>query len=201
MADQWEMQLHDRLITGDKTASAELAETLLDDLVAGLRRRFPTVDDIDLHTTAAIDAVMAYIKDPGKFDSSKRSLKGYLRMAAEGDFLNSLESQSRRCEHESAQESVEEVASRRNKNREARPESNLIAKEDEGQFQRLLSELFDTEIDRKLADLVLSQVRETEEYSQILGIEDEPIDEQRTIVKRHKDRIKKRLKEANRGKQ
>ena len=47
--------------------------------------------------------------------------------------------------------------------------------------------------DRQFLDLMMDQVRETRAFAEVLGIENEDDAEQRRIVKRNKDRIKKRI--------
>lgn len=196
----WDRQIHARLTQGDKVASAELAEALLDDLVAKLKRRFPRESDQDLFVDAAIEAVMSYIKNPGQFDPDRRSLKGFLVMAADGDFRNLRDKRYRFRVHETAVEDVEESASGRNRRIHTRadsdgvgPLSEAIYREDEEAYRRFLDETFVDQVDRLLADLVLSNERSTDRFSEVLGIQNEPIEQQRKIVKKHKDRIKKRL--------
>lgn len=196
----WERQIHNRLVRGDKVASAELAEALLDDLVAKLKRRFSGESDHDLLVDAAIEAVMSYVKNPGQFDPDRRSLKGFLVMAADGDYRNLRDKRRRFRVHETGVEDVEESASARNKRIHTLadsdgvgPLSEAIHREDEEAYRRFLNETFVDQVDRQLADLVLSNERSTDRFSEVLGIQDEPIEQQRKIVKNHKDRIKKRL--------
>lgn len=199
-SEDWDRQIHDRLVRGDKVAPAELAEAMLDNLVAKLKQRFPRESDQDLFVDAAIEAVMSYIKNPMQFDPDRRSLKGFLVMAADGDFRNLRDKRGRFRVHETSVEDVEESASGRNKKIHTRvdsdgvgPLSEAIHREDEEAYRRFLDEMFVDQVDRLLADLVLSNERSTNRFSEVLGIQDEPIERQRKIVKKHKDRIKKRL--------
>jgi hypothetical protein len=59
-----------------------------------------------------------------------------------------------------------------------------------------LSKLFESEIDIKIAELVCAKVRSTVQFAAILGISEAPVVEQKKVVKRHKDRIKLKLKRA-----
>jgi len=193
----WDREIHNRLVQGDKVASAELAEALLDRLVCELKRRFPGESDEDLFIDATVAAVMSYVKHPGQFDPARRSLMGYLLMAADGDLRNLLDKRRR---FRAQRAVVEDFASGRNKtietlagSDEVDPLSEAIHHEDEEAYQRFLCAHFVDLVDRQLADLILNNERATERFSEILGIQDEPIDQQRIIVKKHKDRIKKRL--------
>lgn len=40
---------------------------------------------------------------------------------------------------------------------------------------------------------MLEEVRDTDQYARVLGIEKLPVGEQRDVVKRRKDRLKKRI--------
>jgi len=193
----WDREIHDRLVQGDKVASAELAEALLDRLVSELKRRFPGESDQDLFVDATIEAVMSYIKRPGQFDLDRRSLRGYLLMAADRDFRNLLD---RRRRFRVQKAAVEDFASGRNRVLETLadsdgvdPPAEAIHREDEEAYQRFLSANFVDLVDRRLADLILNNERSTDRFSEILGIQDKPIEQQRKIVKKHKDRVKKRL--------
>lgn len=84
-----------RLLSNDPTASSELAHGVLDPLLNRLGKKFPDLRESDLLYDAVTDALMEYIKNPSKFDPSKRGLFGYLFMAAKGDLLNALSKKER----------------------------------------------------------------------------------------------------------
>jgi hypothetical protein len=54
-------------------------------------------------------------------------------------------------------------------------------------------ELLEEPRDRAILRLMMDGVRETEEYAEVLQVHDLAQEEQREIVKRNKDRIKKTL--------
>ena len=56
-----------------------------------------------------------------------------------------------------------------------------------------LADLFEESADREAASLILENVRATERFAAVYGLTDRPIAEQRKLVKRHKDRLKKVL--------
>lgn len=195
-----QLELHTQLLAGDPTASARIAEALFEPLVEKLSRRFPRVDP-ELVPTAAIDAWASYVKAPEKFDSSKRSLLGYLAMAGEGDLLNALDRLKREKKRLRALEELPAVEIRRvHRNRKTSAEEDPLArlealesqKRVDAIYQRL-DELFPETTDRQLVELVLAEERKTDTYARVLGLQHLPKQEQRDEVKRHKDRIKKRL--------
>jgi RNA polymerase sigma-70 factor (ECF subfamily) len=60
-------------------------------------------------------------------------------------------------------------------------------------IQVILQEVSDP-VDRELLEMILTGERKTAPYARSLGIADRSETEQRKIVKRHKDRLKKRLR-------
>jgi hypothetical protein len=83
------LHLHVKLISGDPTASTQIAEKHLPRLIMDLKRKFPQVEDHAVET-AAEDALMNYLLHPNRFDPSRLPLHNYLRMSARGDLLNVL---------------------------------------------------------------------------------------------------------------
>src|SRR5947199_2443445 len=83
----------------DRSAAGDFAGAWLPDLAAFLSRRHLTTDEALVHEAAGT-AIVDFVKHPERFDPSKRSLGGYLRMAAEGDLLNAVEREARRRRRE-----------------------------------------------------------------------------------------------------
>jgi RNA polymerase sigma-70 factor (ECF subfamily) len=59
-------------------------------------------------------------------------------------------------------------------------------------MERVMEEITDP-MDRRILALMLQGERATAAYATVLGIQAAPEQEQKSIVKRHKDRISKRL--------
>lgn len=185
-------RIHRQLLSGDDpTASARLARAYLEPVVEHLRARFPDVQDRDLLWDAAADAILNYAEDPSTYDPQKRGLFGYLKMSAQGDLLNALNRESRRRNVELhavgrnrlQEDEEEEYASER--------DSEAVARSDE--TMRRVYEALPDPRDRQILHLMMDHVRETREFAEVLGIENKDEAEQRRIVKRNKDRIKKRI--------
>jgi RNA polymerase sigma-70 factor, ECF subfamily len=189
--DKWQQEIHERLLAGDVTAPAELAETLLEPLLNRLTKKYPQLPDPDLLPEAVIDSLMSYIKRPVQFDPDKRSLLGFLSMAAEGDLLNALAKDKRRRQKETSLEDVElEVVGGNYRLEgtitETDPEKNPVL--------QILPRIFGDPKDLHAVELMLAGERTTEAFAKVLELQHLPLDQQRREVKRHKDRLKKRLK-------
>ena len=187
----WYSKLHERLLARDPIAPSELAEAAFQPLVRKLRKAHRIEEELIVE--AATDALMDYLKDPGKFDPAKRGLFGYLVMAATGDLRNAVDKQRRRRQREVDLDALSavEIASARRKRGEM--EERTVAGIDGRRFSQQIADLFTDPIDRQLVELLLEKERRTEPYARVLGLDNLPADVQRREVKRHKDRIKKRM--------
>ena len=190
LGDAWYTDIHKRLCEGDSTAPAELAEGVMKALIEKLSHKYPNLPDSDLPAEVAADALMDYIKRPEQFDPTQRGLFGFLVMAAEGDLKNALAKIARRHKKEIQLEPVE-VDERDGNTRDRTGE--LEEKIDSERMQDALDALFDDPKDRAVVKLIMEGERATEVFAQVLELETLPEDQQRTEVKRNKDRIKKRL--------
>ncbi len=194
--DAWYREVHDRLLQGDPTASADCAGAVIGPLTKRLERRFPELRASDVLVDAVTDAVFSYLRRPGQYDPTRRGLLGFLAMAAEGDLKNALAKLHRRKKMEVPLDDVDLDAAAGN--RMVGP-GDPAGEVDLDEIRTGVSALFDDPRDRQLADLVLEGERSIEPFARILRLEGLPIDEQRREVKRHKDRIKKRLERYGQG--
>jgi hypothetical protein len=190
-------ELHRKLINGDITASAEIAEYLLPKLTRQLERKFPDVYDADMIDTSVADALLNYLDKPDLYDPTKQSLAWYLLMSAKGDLLNAL--RPRKIDENTLRllEGVElnDDLSEEHIGDIIADEINIeeeVARRLSAVWSQIETVLADSK-DREIAKLLLNSVRETEEYAAILEISHLNPEDQKIIVKRHKDRIKKAL--------
>ena len=187
-------QLHQRLRQGDPAAPSEVILAYLEPLNRRLRQRFPEVQDETLIQDAITDTLFQYVQSPERFDPTKSSLSSYLTMAARGDLLNALARERRRSARQVPLETVAEAALAGNTLEE--DESPGSAEEDRmaaSQFMHHVLQQVPDPQDRELLKLMLAGERKTIRYAGLLQIEQRSVAEQRRIVKRHKDRLKKRL--------
>jgi hypothetical protein len=180
-------ELH-RTIVGrtDPTATARAFELLLEPLKVRLRFRWPNMSQDELESWA-IDALIAYLENPARYDPKQSALLTYLAMDADGDIKNAYSSAQATRERFLAD--VEDEASRRN---ETTDDEKLDL--DDRALYASLRDAFPDKRDRKVIDLMLQNVRETVAYAGVLGIAHLPSAQQAAEVKRVKDRIKKRLR-------
>jgi RNA polymerase sigma-70 factor (ECF subfamily) len=193
---QWYRQIHERLLAEDPTASAELVEAMLNQLVKELKKKHYTLHDSDMVVDSVTDALLSYIKRPAQFDPSKRGLFGYLLMAADCDLRNALAKVRRLRRKEICVEDVELEALA---GKEQVKGNDLETRLDLKKMQEMIVGLFIDPKDREMAELILGGERSTETFVTVLGLGGRSLDKQRNEVKRHKDRIKKRLERYGKG--
>lgn len=196
--DKYTRELHRRLVEGDPIAPSELVEAYMDELVRRVHAKARVTGDEALIHDAVTDALLAYVQQPTKYSPDKSGLLTYLTMSAHRDFLNMMERERRRSNREFPLENVEHSPLGRNKWIEAVEETVVdregsITPREKALLWQHVSEQFSDPTDRRLLGLMLNGERKTAAYSAVLGIQDSDQDEQRRLVKRHKDRLTKRL--------
>jgi DNA-directed RNA polymerase specialized sigma24 family protein len=187
--------LHQRLLDGDATAPAEIAELFMPIIIGRLSRRYRNLDDPHLIDTAVEDALMSYFARPQQYDPSKLSLAGYLRMSAKGDLLNLLKQETRTADRQTPIGYVELPSNHAEHGVEVEDDFDLEAFvfARRSPVWQLLSDLLPDPVDQEIVLLMMEGIRETSVYASVLSISDRPREEQARIVKRHKDRLKKKL--------
>ncbi|HYP38993.1 MAG TPA: hypothetical protein VEX13_01410 [Chloroflexia bacterium] len=179
------------LAQGDPTAFAELCEMLYEPLVQDMKRRAGRDADPDLVEEAVGKALLSYEARPQQYDPNKLSLRGYLVMSANGDYQNAIAKELRRRPRGGLvylSDDTRQLADTRRDLEEA------VSRLDGAEWWRRVHVAFPNAIEREIISLIIDKVRPTEPYARLLGIEDQPIEEQAAEVKRVKDRITKRLR-------
>ncbi len=187
--------LHQRLLAGDLTASAEIAEAYLFEIVENLRRKYPNLDDPHLIDTAVEDAFINYFNRPEQYNPQKSNLKKYLEMSAHGDLLNLLKREQRHRGDLRLSESVALDGSTPEHGVEVADDFDLedwVVNKNSPLWQELQN-LFPDQRDQEMLLLMMDGVRETGAYVEVLGLSEEQAEEHALIIKRHKDRIKKKI--------
>jgi RNA polymerase sigma-70 factor (ECF subfamily) len=192
------LKLHNRLLAGELTASAEIADKYLDGIVHYLEQKHPNIPDPHLVETAAIDAVLNYLRRPQQYDPSKASLDHYLRLSARGDLQNLIDQRRRRENAPKAMQVVELDAP--SSEYTVEDERTLSVEEQAlslaSPLWKRLFELVPDGRDMEIVLLMMENVRSTEDYAVVLGIEHLSPTDQAADVKRHKDRLKKWLQRS-----
>lgn len=175
-------------VVADPTSAGVFAESILGPLTIDLGRRFPRAHPDDI-TTAADDAVLAVLRNPGAFDPTRGPLAGFLRLIARRDLSNLLDKETRHRRGRIPWAAVELAVPARNDRDEDAPDWSGL----ESALDGLSAE------DRSVFELMRDGERDTTMFAAALGITDLPTDERTAIVKRAKDRVKARLKRAGGG--
>ena len=184
------LDLHNRLLSDDPTATGEFFNIAAPELERHLRARFPSLAvgvDPDIYLSAVFDALTDYFKNPGKYDPDKSAIMTYLRMAARRDMQNLLRKESR---HAAGRISIEDVEFRQSDGNDMaeRVAENLDVRREIEDLERGM-----TSEERAVFSLMLEGERSTRAAAEAMGVGDLPPTEQTREVKRVKDRIKKRI--------
>jgi len=186
-----DLTLHLRLVDGDKSAPDDCVTRWLPELTRRLSMSFNQVAQRDEHIIidAVLETLMEYTSKPDRYDPQRASLATYLTQAAKRDLLNALSREKTQGRGAMSIYSVEERLSGGNNSFEERVAEKADA---EAIMEIVLSKISEPE-DRSVLMLLLHGEHATAEYAKALKIEHLPEQEQKAIVKRHKDRIGKRL--------
>jgi hypothetical protein len=187
--------LHQLLLEGDLTATAQIAETFMPWMIEQLGYRYPNLPDPHFIDTAAADALINYFGRPDQYDPARGSLAAYLRMSANGDLLNLLKRSRKEMNSLRLGKIVELDDPSVEHEVEIQDEFDLESwvLSQQSPVWEWLPQLLPDPIDQEILSLMLEGVRETELYAEVLGLLDHPTDEQAATVKRSKDRLKKKL--------
>lgn len=172
----------------DPTALSELFMLCYEPLIAKLKKQLPAIDKDEIYEIA-FQTIERFAKAPQKYDPQKKTLLGYLLMDAAGDLKNNLK---RKGNEKNWTVLVEDWALHGNRTIEetSNPEMEKEAIE---QYLSKLRALVPDDTDFVIAKLMEMGVRSTGEFVKALKIEHLSEEEQRSVVKRHKDRIGKHL--------
>ena len=199
---EWQFQIHQRIVRKDPTAFAELCEQALPHLVSFLEERFPFFET-HLREMTAIDTLLDYQSRLEQYDPRQLSLFSYLRMAVRGDMLNAINKQERHNKKllNIDDPHIQTYLSHEETIRESVYLDEWLSQHTELSSKEILQQL-DSELskaDREIVLLMLDGVRDTHEYAAVMGISHLTIQEQRSRVKQAKDRLNKKIQRfANR---
>jgi DNA-directed RNA polymerase specialized sigma24 family protein len=190
--------LHRRLLNqSDSSVTASISELFFPLLVKSLKASFHYFSDAHIIETVAEDTLINYLTSPEKFDPAKRSLIGYLYMDAYWDVKNLIEKPKKVVELYPHSSEYEVNAVKIDNN----PEQVLLERETQLQGEnsdlvRITRSVIADPVDREVLELMMEGVRETQRFAEVLKLEELPPEKQASIVKKHKDRIKKSIQRA-----
>lgn len=172
----------------DPTVLSELFMLCYEPLIARLKKQYPASDEDEIREIV-FQTIQQFAETPQKFDPQKKTLLGYLVMDAAGDLKNTL---SRKGYEKNWTVLVEDWSPYGNRTIEETSNPEMEAKAVERYLSKL-KELTPDETDFIIAKMMEMGARSTEEFAKALKIEHLSAEDQRSIVKRHKDRIGKHL--------
>ncbi|WP_338865486.1 RNA polymerase sigma factor [Myxococcus stipitatus] len=181
-----EEALHERVLRGvkDPTASADVYLAFTSTLIHVLVQEVKCRDDEA--TDSAVDAVLAYVAAPERFDARRSRLSTYLTHIAKMKALDRQRSRKKQELRDQKYAGIVELEARS-------PNEDLETTVDARQLSERLEGLGFTPEDQTFLRLVLQGEGSTERLAQALGLGPMPELERRQKVKRHRDRLMKRL--------
>jgi hypothetical protein len=188
--------LHQKLLDADPTAPLLIIEHYLEGVVTRLRARFPNLADPAFVEEAAHTTFLNYLHQPSSYNPDKSPLSKVLYFAARADLLNLLAQEQRRRNRQPVRLDHVELSG---------PDAEYLVDNstnpdqlefESPDFVEQVRQVLPNPIDQQLVWLMMDGERRTTVYARALGITSLPSSEQEAHVKRHKDRIKKRLQRA-----
>ncbi len=200
---QQALDVHERLLLGDPTASVDAAQLLLDPVVARLERKWPDPAYRDACHDAAVDVLVVYLADPSRYQPAQSSLVGWLVMQAHGDLLNDYASKPKQFERLWLVESAlpaDPSTGETPRVGDQIPSFDTLPEVDGSIVLAAVRDAFPNECDRQLIWLMcIEGSHSTEEAARVLGLDGLSPDDQTAEVKRHKDRVMRRLRRLGLG--
>jgi RNA polymerase sigma-70 factor (ECF subfamily) len=191
--------VYQRLLAQEPDAPNDFIELLLNPLIEALVYRFPDSSLTEMVSDVVIDALLKFVQMPERYQPEKGNLWNYLLLDVQGDMLNALAKRERRQNKEILFDPVAHDLPDGNINIEEevmqRLEGSSLLEEVPAQniLERFQSEITDPR-DWQFLLLMFDGERHTSAFANILEINHLPMNEQRVLVKRTKDRLRQRLK-------
>jgi len=181
ITDELIHSLHERVLREDVAALNELAACLLRILVPRLRRAYRHAST-DFVSDACEDAILEYAINPWRFDSTRGvALARFVQLAAARNLRNLMQAERRRRNREA-----------RYANEQSRASTNAV----DGRYfdtRRVVNSVAAGGAERKALTAWLDGERDTARLATLLKLSHLALSEQRSEVKRFKDRMIKRL--------
>lgn len=182
--------IHNALLRGEPTAPRDLVNACAPRLYPLLRRRFALLPR-EIVDDAVHDALLAVIKQPTLYDAWRGSLINLLVRIGSNKLCDQIRSLKRRPEIAvggtveladlEAKHLVESV--------DTGPEPDLLPPE----VEALLTETLPDPRDRRVWGLVCEGRTSVDDFAAALELGDLPPDQRKTEVKRHRDRVVKKV--------
>lgn len=191
--------VYQRLLAHEPDAPNDFIELLLDPLIERFRLQYPQPAYTDLISDVVIDTLLTFVQQPDRYHPTRGELWNYLCLDVSGDLRNSRAKEVRRQSKEvvfnlvahdlpDGNINIEEEVMQRIENT-----SSLNIQQRQHMLSQLRAEFPDPR-DWQILLLMSSGERRTSAFAALLHIEHLPMNEQRALVKKSKDRLRLRLK-------
>jgi RNA polymerase sigma-70 factor (ECF subfamily) len=179
-----ERALHQRLLAGDPVAPVDVFQAMMGPMIAALRGDLGCTED-EAHDSA-IDGLLVYLDQPGRYDPARARLSTYVMDISKKKAIDRLRSRIAAEHREGAYAGVVELQA-------TNPNDMMEVTIEARELWQMVEKTVEDETDRRLLKLVLSGERTTEAFAQLLGISHLTLLDQRRVVKQHRDRLMKVL--------
>jgi RNA polymerase sigma-70 factor (ECF subfamily) len=179
-----EITLHQRVLTADPIAPADLFAQLVEPLMRAIRHDLGC--NAECARDSAIDALFDYLNSPAAYKPERGRLCTFLVQVAKHKAIDRIRARSAEARRESEFGSVVAV-------REPAPNEEMERSAEAQELWQRIEQLVRDDRDRLALALILDGERSTETLAEALGIQGlTPLERQRE-VKRHRDRLMKTL--------
>ncbi len=180
-----ELALHERVLAGDAIAPVDVFQALMDPLAEAVRHDLPCTEDEAYDS--GVDAVLAYLEQPGRYDRDRGRLSTYVMDIAKKRAIDRLRARTAAERRDDTYAAVVEL-------RGSNPKDVMEAEVEAQELWQRVEEAVPYERDRRVLRLILSGERSTAALAEALDLTGLSPLEQRREVKQHRDRLMKVLK-------
>lgn len=195
-------ELHERLVRGSPTAVADVAELTIKPLIAYLSTKRRDADEHAINEAVA-DALLGYGEHPSQANANTgKAVFDYLKLAAWRNLTDLQRREMTRAKYEGAYAAEAEHFSQQRERKSVElfvPAAKMLQQgttadvdgiPDAGTGTRRPVSADLSPLDLVIVELIQAGERKTEVFAEALGVQHLAPEEQRRVVKRHKDRIK-----------
>jgi len=179
-----EIALHERVLAGDPVAPVDVFKAWMDPLVNALRADLRCSDDEAYDS--GIDAVLAYLEEPGKYDRGKGRLSSYVMDIAKKRAIDRLRTRTAAERRDDGYAAAVDL-------RTMNPKDVLEAEVEARELWQKVENAVPDERDRRMLKLILEGERSTDAFAEALELGVLSPLAQRRLVKQHRDRLMKVL--------
>lgn len=175
-----ELALHERVLAGDSVAPVDVFQGLMDPLIKALRYDLPCTQDEAYDS--GVDALLAYLEEPGRYNRDRGRLSTYLMDIAKKRAIDRLRSRSATERREHTYAATVELG-------RSNPKASVEQQIEAHELWQRVEEAVPSERDRRALKLILTGERSASALAEALDITGRSPLEQRREVKRHRDRL------------